>query len=150
MKTMRLFPLGPFLALALIWPTSGLIAPFAFAQNTSEAAPAEAAKTGPVELVAPYDDKLLRLSEVLGSIHYLRNLCQSNEGTQWRKVMEDILKSETPSERRKSILISRFNRGYNAFNEVYGHCTPSAVVAAKRYVKEGVMLSSQITSRYGR
>ncbi|MEM1038911.1 MAG: TIGR02301 family protein [Pseudomonadota bacterium] len=121
----------------------------AFAQQAASN-DAPVTTTGPAEIIAPYDDKLLRLSEVLGSIHYLRNLCKANEGPQWRKVMEDILASETPSERRKASLISRFNRGYNAFNEVYGHCTASAVVAAERYVKEGVLLSSQITTRYGR
>ena len=32
----------------------------------------------------PYDDKLLRLSEILGAIHYLRELCGAREGQTWR------------------------------------------------------------------
>ncbi|MEL6737048.1 MAG: TIGR02301 family protein [Pseudomonadota bacterium] len=140
---------APIFALTLLGSLAlgGSVGALAQQAATNDAA---SANTGPAEIIAPYDDKLLRLSEVLGSIHYLRNLCKANEGTQWRKVMEDILASETPSEKRKANLISRFNRGYNAFNEVYGHCTASAVVAAERYVKEGVLLSSQITTRYGR
>ena len=28
----------------------------------------------------PYDEKLVRLSEILGAVHYLRELCGSNDG----------------------------------------------------------------------
>lgn len=99
---------------------------------------------------APYDVKLLRLSEVLGSIHYLRALCGAKEGTKWRDQMSAIIKAEKPKAKRKQRLIARFNRGYQAFNHTYTACTSSALLAAKRYMKEGVLLSSQITSRYGR
>ena len=118
--------------------------------ETTEAIPDEA-KTKPVEqTAAPYDDKLLRLSEVLGSIHYLRALCGAREGNRWRDRMGEIIKSETPEPAREARLIARFNRGYRAFDQTYSSCTNSALVAANRYIKEGVLLSSQITSRYGR
>ncbi len=64
--------------------------------------------------------------------------------------MSEILKSESPEPARKARIIARFNRGYRAFDQTYGSCTDSALTAAKRYMKEGVLLSSQITSRYGR
>lgn len=99
---------------------------------------------------APYDDKLLRLSEVLGSIHYLRALCGAGEGGKWRGWMADILAAEKPNDGRKARLVARFNRGFKAFDQTYTTCTPSALLAADRYVKEGVRLSSQITNRYGR
>ncbi|MEL6946690.1 MAG: TIGR02301 family protein [Pseudomonadota bacterium] len=137
----------------------GLSVCAAFLTTNQRAAFAQSAETPPKEkttapalpeVVAPYDDKLLRLSEVLGSIHYLRKLCRADEGMKWRDTMAAILKSEQPQDKRRARLIARFNRGYNAFSEVYAHCTPSAVVAADRYLKEGVRLSSQITTRYGR
>ncbi|PCH47063.1 MAG: TIGR02301 family protein [Hyphomicrobiales bacterium] len=99
---------------------------------------------------APYDVKLLRLSEVVGSIHYLRALCGAKEGAKWRDQMASIIKAENPKPKRKQRLIARFNRGYRTFNQTYNSCTPSALLAAKRYMKEGVLLSNQITSRYGR
>ncbi|KAG1648813.1 hypothetical protein GQR58_029548 [Nymphon striatum] len=40
--------------------------------------------------VAPYDSRLQRLSEVLGSVHYLRNLC-GEESNQWRDQMSGLL-----------------------------------------------------------
>ena len=29
----------------------------------------------------PYDDRLLRLSEIFGAVHYLRELCGANEAS---------------------------------------------------------------------
>ena len=44
----------------------------------------------------PYDDQLLRLSEILGAVHYLRELCHAGEGTLWRDQMQALLDSEQP------------------------------------------------------
>ncbi len=122
--------------------------PAAAQENTEE----PAAEPAPVvrETTAPYDEKLLRLSEVLGSVHYLRTLCRSGEGTRWRDTMSAIIEAERPTPNRKARLIARFNRGYRAFNQVYNTCTESAVLAGERYTKEGQTLSTQITTRYGR
>lgn len=102
------------------------------------------------QLVAPYDNKLMRLAEVLGSIHFLRELCKADEGQLWRDKMAALIDAEKPRPRRKRRLIARFNHGYGAFNRIYRTCTPAALVAVNRYMKEGVRLTSQITSRFGR
>ncbi|MDD9910938.1 MAG: TIGR02301 family protein [Ahrensia sp.] len=123
---------------ALLLPDTG------FAQNAGQAfGPSRA------EPAAPYDDKLLRLAEVLGSIHYLRNLCQSGEGNKWREIMSSLLVSERPGPNRREQLVAHFNRGYRAFDQIYGTCTPAAVAAAERYRQEGSALAGQITQRYG-
>jgi uncharacterized protein (TIGR02301 family) len=101
-------------------------------------------------LVAPYDEKLMRLSEVLGSIHYLRELCSASEGQFWRTKMVALIDAEQPQLARKQRMIARFNRGYGSFNRTYRTCTQSALLAVNRYMKEGVILASQINSRYGR
>ena len=101
-------------------------------------------------LVAPYDEKLMRLSEVLGSIHYLRDLCNANEGLLWRTKMAALIDAEQPQPARKQQMIARFNRGYGSFNQTYRICTQSALLAVNRYMREGVLLASQINSRYGR
>ena len=134
-----------FLICSLLLATSTLaIAQTAPPENNTDAV------TDQSELIAPYDDKLLRFSEVLGSLHYLRALCGANEGTKWRDAMNDLLVSEQPSPKRRARLVSRFNRGYRSLNQIYSNCTESALVASDRYRKEGVLLTSQITSRYGR
>ena len=102
------------------------------------------------QTTAPYDTRLQRLAEVLGSLHHLRPLCGSNEGTKWRDRMAGILEAENPSAERRARIIARFNRGYGTFARSYRTCTPSALRAADRYAREGVQLSAQIVSRYAR
>ncbi len=102
------------------------------------------------ELTAPYDPYLLRLAEVLGSVHYLRTLCQTGEGTTWRDAMTDLIALENPLPARRARLVARFNRGYRALDEVYRACTPSARLAGDRYTEEGRVLTRQITQRFGR
>ncbi len=122
-----------------------------FAQDAEPTLPpAQTQAPAPVEPSAPYGNQLQRLAEVLGSIHYLRTLCGANEGSKWRDIMNGLIESEKPGPKRKERLISRFNRGYRAFDESYGSCTSSAIFASERYMKEGILLTEQITGRYGR
>lgn len=97
---------------------------------------------------APYDAGLLRLSEILGSLHFLRNLC-GEHGTVWRERMESLVTTEKPDDARKAQLIANFNRGYRSFSSTYSACTPQAIEAIKRYTAEGERLSSEIAGRYG-
>ncbi|MDA8870876.1 TIGR02301 family protein [Rhizobiaceae bacterium] len=118
------------------------------AVNTPPPPPEQAAPAP--EPVAPYDLQLLRLAEVLGSIHYLRTLCVPDEGPRWRESMSEIVALEQPTPERRARLISRFNRGYRAFDGNYITCTASARLAADRYVAEGASLSAAIVQRFGR
>lgn len=104
----------------------------------------------PPIVTVPYDDKLARLAEVLGSVHYLRTLCKAPGGEEWRNGMQQLLESETGNEpQRKEKLTAAFNRGYRAFASVYTDCTPAAIVAEERYRNEGATLATEITSRFG-
>ena len=97
---------------------------------------------------APYDERLLRLSQVLGSIHYVRNLC-GDKTTEWRAEMEALLAVEKPDPARRALLISSFNRGYRSFGSVYEQCTLQALEAAESYREEGARLANEINSLYG-
>lgn len=104
----------------------------------------------PPTVTVPYDDKLARLAEVLGSVHYLRTLCKAPGADEWRNGMQQLLNSETGNEpQRKEKLTAAFNRGYRAFASVYTDCTPAAIVAEERYRNEGATLATEITSRFG-
>ncbi len=112
------------------------------AEPATEAAPA-------VEKPAPYDDSLMRISEILGSVHYLRNLCKGGE-EEWRDSMQKLIDVETENEpQRKSRLTAAFNRGYRSFASVYTRCTPQAVAAEEKYRAEGATLSAEIVARFG-
>ena len=97
---------------------------------------------------APYDEKLLRLGEVLGSLHYLRNLC-GETGDLLRQQMETLIVSENPSPERRARLVASFNRGYGAFANAHTTCTASSMEAIRRYMSEADALSRDIVVRYG-
>jgi uncharacterized protein (TIGR02301 family) len=96
----------------------------------------------------PFESGLLRLSEVLGSLHFLRNLC-GEKGDKWRGEMEKLLTSENPDPERRARFIASFNRGYRSFAGSYTTCTPSATEAISRYMEEGERLSKEIAVRFG-
>jgi uncharacterized protein (TIGR02301 family) len=97
---------------------------------------------------APYEQSLLRLAEVLGSLHYLRNLC-GEPGDSWRGEMEKLLATEKPDEARKAKLVASFNHGYRSFETSYSTCTASAIESIRRYMKEGETLTRDVAGRYG-
>ncbi len=89
----------------------------------------------------PYDDKLFRLAEVLGAVHYLRELCGANEGQAWRDRMRELLEAEGASPLRRARLTKSFNQGYQSYNSTYKVCTPTAKTAIERFMAEGVQLA---------
>lgn len=97
---------------------------------------------------APFDGDLQRLSEILGTLHYLRGICGANEGAKWRNEMQALIDAETPTGERRARMIAGFNRGYNGFQQTYRTCTPAASVAIRRYIEEGSKISRDLTARY--
>jgi len=95
-----------------------------------------------------YEADLQRLSEILGALHYLRDLCGAREGMAWRNEMQALVDAETPSGDRRARMIAGFNRGYNGFQQTYRTCTPAASVAIRRYIEEGSKISRDLTARY--
>lgn len=89
----------------------------------------------------PYDDRLLRLSEILGAIHYLRELCGANEGQYWRDRMHDLMVAEGSTALRRAKLTRAFNQGYRSYSRTYNTCSPSAQTAITRFLSEGSELS---------
>ena len=98
----------------------------------------------------PYDAALVRLSEILGALHYLRPLCEAAEGSRWRDEMQALIDAEAPAPERKARLTSAFNQGYSGFAALYRSCTPAAEAAIDRYIAEGSRLTREITTRYAR
>jgi uncharacterized protein (TIGR02301 family) len=100
------------------------------------------------DAAAPFDADLQRLAEILGTLHYLRGICGSNEGGKWRNEMQALIDAETPTGDRRARMIAGFNRGYNGFQQTYRTCTPAASVAIRRYIEEGSKISRDLTARY--
>src|SRR6478609_766650 len=100
------------------------------------------------DAAAPFDGDLQRLAEILGTLHYLRGICGTNEGAKWRNEMQALVDAETPSGERRARMIAGFNRGYNGFQQTYRTCTPAASIAMRRYIEEGSKISRDLTARY--
>lgn len=92
----------------------------------------------------PYDEKLLKLSELLGAIHYLRELCGADEGQLWRNQMRDLIDSEGSTALRRLRFVKRFNKGYRGYRRTYRNCTASAKIAISRFMAEGEKLSEKL------
>ncbi len=96
----------------------------------------------------PYEQELMRLAEILGAVHYLRALCGADEGQTWRLQMEAMIEAEEPGRQWRTQLTEDFNRGYRNFERSYRQCTPSAILATRRYMNEGAELALLTQNRY--
>jgi uncharacterized protein (TIGR02301 family) len=112
--------------------------------------PPQASAPGPAvqDMPAPYDRDLQRLSEILGALHFLRGICNSNEGQKWRGEAQALIDAEAPSGTRREQMVSSFNRGYRVFLQTYRSCTPAADIVIRRYLEEGAKIARDITARY--
>jgi uncharacterized protein (TIGR02301 family) len=87
------------------------------------------------------------LSEILGALHFLRGICNSNEGQKWRNEALALIDAEAPNGKRHDEMVASFNRGYLSFQS-YRICTSVADVVVRRYLEEGAKIARDITARY--
>ena len=92
----------------------------------------------------PYDEKLMRLSEILGAVHYLRELCGGSDGQVWRERMRELMDAEGSSALRRAKLTRSFNNGYRSYSRTYNSCTGSAQTAINRFLTEGAELADAL------
>lgn len=100
------------------------------------------------EKIPVYESRLLRLSEIIGSVHFLTLLCKPEEGIIWHDKMQEMLEAEEPSELRRARLIERFNSGFSSFQATYRQCTPSAQTALNRYLNEAQGIVQKLTTDF--
>ncbi|HEY7550383.1 MAG TPA: TIGR02301 family protein [Hyphomicrobiaceae bacterium] len=108
------------------------------------AAAGAASAQGPTTDTKPYDDKLMRLSEILGAVHYLRELCGANDGQVWRDRMRGLMDTEGSTALRRAKLTRSFNNGYRAYSRTYNACSQSAQTAITRFLAEGAEIADSL------
>lgn len=97
----------------------------------------------------PYEERLHRVAELVGSLHYITNLCGTASNDQFRIRMQEFIEVETQNEPlRRKLLIAKYNKGYRAFASVYTACTDSAKRVEVNYRSEGKLLIDELLSRY--
>jgi uncharacterized protein (TIGR02301 family) len=122
---------------------AGLLAICAMAARPGATVAQESVAVAPLKPgdTKPYDEKLARLSEILGAVHYLRELCGQNDGQQWRERMREILEADGGSPLRRAMLTRSFNNGYRSYGRTYQSCTPSAQAAIGRFMADGAQIA---------
>lgn len=126
----------------IIWPS--IIAILVSQDSAAQQQDAIISKDKP-----PYEDRLHRIAELTGSMHYLSELCETSKNNAFRQRMQQIIDAETASEpNRRKQLIAKYNRGYRAFASVYTKCTDAARFIESNYRKEGQQLINDLLARY--
>lgn len=110
-----------------------------------EKAPAPAPEPPP----PPYEPQLLRLSEIMGALTYLRDLCGDRDADSYRAKMTALLAVEATSDARKERLAGAFNHGFQGYALTYRTCTPAARVVIARFLDEASRVSKDLANRYG-
>lgn len=105
------------------------------------AMPLASATSAPKGDERAYDVRLMRLSEILGAVHYLRELCDGKDGMRWRDAVNDLIKTEGKTALRRATIAQRFNLGYRSYRRTYRKCTPSAENTIARFFKEAIEIS---------
>jgi uncharacterized protein (TIGR02301 family) len=116
-------------------------------------APGQPAKPGTApaaeEPAPPYEPQLLRLSELLGALTYLQNLCGGQSGQVWRDKMTALMDAETQDETRRERLAGAYNRGFKGYELNYRQCTANAQAIITRFLNESGRIARDVTRRYG-
>lgn len=143
----------------------GVIALFAAALLAGAPAPALAQKSAktdaarkapeakpetPADGAPPYEPQLLRLSEIMGALAYLRDLCGDGDGAEYRARMSGLLDAEGKAPERREKLAGAYNRGYLGYETSYSVCTPNARAAIDRFIAEGGRIARDISYHFGR
>jgi uncharacterized protein (TIGR02301 family) len=124
----------------------------ALAQGASRAParPQQQAPQAPQEAPPPpYEPQLLRLSEILGALAWLREVCGEGDGDQWRASMRSLMEAEARTETRRERLAGAYNRGFQNYETLYRACTPNAHAIIERFLDEGGKLADDVTNRFG-
>jgi uncharacterized protein (TIGR02301 family) len=113
------------------------------AQNAPQPAPAspgQPAISGDPE-AKPYDQQIYQLAELMGAVHYLRELCGAEEGQTWRNQMRELVSAEGTTALRRARLVDSFNKGYRGYARTYRTCTKPALVAIDRFMEQGASIA---------
>jgi len=118
-------------------------------QPQQQQRPAEPPPAEPEAPPPPYEPQLLKLAEIIGSLAYLRTLCETREAQDWRERMATLLDSEGRSPQRRERLAGAYNRGYRAYSATHRTCSEGTQEASARLAQEGEKLAKALASRFG-
>ena len=105
------------------------------AQQQRPRPPAQAPATPapePAEVPLAYEPELLRLSEALGVIAFVSQLCAEPDAEDWRRRAQQIIEAEGATQARRERFAGAFNRGFLGHQGMYRACTGAAQLVLDR------------------
>ena len=121
----------------------------ALAQSAPAAKPAPAPSPSPTRAEPPpYEADLLRLSELMGALAYLRDLCNEGDGAAFRQQIARLIEADPRPQEQKDQLAGAFNRGFDGYRLTYRVCTSNARATIASYLTETQRLAKEVATRY--
>lgn len=93
---------------------------------------------------ASYRADMVRLAEVLGAVHLLRERCGAREGQMWRRKMLEMLDIEASRKQERDMLINHFNKSYYAMRVNHSRCSMRTISEMNAYIDEGASLAGRL------
>ncbi len=89
-------------------------------------------------------DGIGRLSEILGAIHHLRDICGANDGPLWRNKMIDMINVAELDAAQRQTMITHFNDAFYQARTRYPMCTRDAAKRANMLFDEAHQLAARL------
>jgi uncharacterized protein (TIGR02301 family) len=125
------------------------VAPAPVAPAPVAPAPAAPAPAAP-ELPPPaYERDLIRLSEILGALSVLHELCGDQASSEVRANMQALLDAEAQTPARREQLAGAYNRFARAYATTHRTCRDTSKAALERFLTDGASVARAISSRFG-
>lgn len=87
---------------------------------------------------------LVRLAEILGSVHHLREICGADEGAMWRNKMIDMMNVASLDAEARQRMISHFNDAYYQARSTFPECSTPAAAKSNALLEEGRRLAASL------
>ena len=101
----------------------------------------------------PYEGDILKLSELMGSLAFLADLCPdlhdpAQNGAMWRQKAQSLLDTQAKSDTLKALMAGAYNRGYQDYEVNYHACTDVARTAFSHDLSAINRIASALTRKY--
>ncbi len=92
--------------------------------------------------------RLVKISEVMGALHYLRGACYRPERTQWRSEFDLLLKQYRPSTSLRNRMNDAFHGAYVYHQRNYAGCTQDTAYRASKMADDGERLARKLANMF--
>jgi uncharacterized protein (TIGR02301 family) len=96
----------------------------------------------------PYDDALIELVYILGSLSHLETTCK-NGSANTLEDMNLLLEAEQPSPSRRALLIDSYNNGFRSVASIHLICNDNTRILIEDLKKKASILAQKTSATYG-